>query len=95
MTNTELNDADLVGGSGSGGIAGINVADVVYHLNELNDISVKNSTVKGSSVSLTTHQGNVTKNKDDAIHLQTVQAGLGGLAIGVGYAGLTTKAKPA
>ncbi len=91
VTNTELNDADLVGGSGSGGIAGINVADVVYHLNELNDISVKNSTVKGSSVSLTTHQGNVTKNKDDAIHLQTVQAGLGGLAIGVGYAGLTTK----
>ncbi len=91
VTNTELNDADLVGGSGSGGIAGVNVADVVYHLNELNDISVKNSTVKGSSVSLTTHQGNVTKNKDDAIHLQTVQAGLGGLAIGVGYAGLTTK----
>ncbi|MBO5637708.1 MAG: hypothetical protein J5906_09360 [Acidaminococcaceae bacterium] len=91
VTNTELNDADLVGGSGSGGIAGVNVADVVYHLNELNEISVANSTVKGGSVSLTTHQGNVTKNKDDAIHLQTVQAGLGGLAIGVGYAGLTTE----
>ena len=91
VRNTELNDANLNGGSGSVGIAGVNVADVVYHLNELNDISVANSSVKGGSVSLTTHQGNVTKNKDEAIHLQTVQAGVGGLAIGVGYAGLTTK----
>ena len=91
VSNTELNDADLNGGSGSFGVAAINVADVVYHLNELNDISVQNSTVKGGSVSLSAHQGNVTKNKDDAIHLQTVQAGLGGMAIGAGYAGLTTK----
>ena len=91
VSNTELNDADLNGGSGSFGVAAINVADVVYHLKELNDISVQNSTVKGGSVSLTAHQGNVTKNKDDAIHLQTAQAGLGGMAIGAGYAGLTTK----
>ena len=91
ITNTELNDADLNGGSGSTGAAAVNVADVVYHLNELNVISVKNSSLEGGSVSLTTHQGNVTKNKDEAIHLQTVQAGVGALAIGVGYAGLTTK----
>ena len=73
------------------GAAAVNVADVVYHLNELNVISVKNSSLEGGRVSLTTHQGNVTKNKDEAIHLQTVQAGAGALAIGVGYAGLTTK----
>ena len=91
VKNTELNDVDLNGGSGSLGAAAVNVADVVYYLNELNDISVKDSTVKGASVALTTHQGNVTKNDDEAIHLKTVQAGLGGLAIGVGYAGLTTK----
>ena len=91
ITNTELNDADLNGGSGSMGAAAVNVADVVYHLNELNVISVKNSSLEGGRVSLTTHQGNVTKNKDEAIHLQTVQAGVGALAIGVGYAGLTTK----
>ena len=91
ITNTELNDADLNGGSGSMGAAAVNVADVVYHLNELNVISVKNSSLEGGRVSLTTHQGNVTKNKDEAIHLQTVQAGAGALAIGVGYAGLTTK----
>ncbi len=91
VKNTELNDAQLNGGSGSLGAAAVNVADVVYHLNELNDIEVTDSTVKGGSVSLTAHQGNVTKNKDDAIHLKTVQAGLGGWAIGAGYAGLTTK----
>ena len=91
ITNTELNDADLNGGSGSMGAAAVNVADVVYHLNELNVISVKNSSLEGGRVSLATHQGNVTKNKDEAIHLQTVQAGAGVLAIGVGYAGLTTK----
>ena len=90
VNNTELNDADLNGGSGSLGLASVNVADTVYHLNQLNDIYVKDSTVKGGSVSLTTHQGNVTANNEDAIRLQTVQAGLGLAGIGVGYAGLTT-----
>ena len=91
VQNTEKNDADLNGGSGSLGALAVNVADVVYDLNALNDISVKNSTVKGGSVSLTTHQGNKKADDDEAIMVQTVQAGLGGLAIGVGYAGLTTK----
>ncbi len=91
VQNTEKNDADLNGGSGSMGGLAVNVADVVYHLNALNDISVKDSTVTGGSVSLTTHQGNKTADDNEAIMLQTVQAGLGGFAIGVGYAGLTTK----
>ncbi len=91
VNNTELNDAELNGGSGSLGGIEINVADTVYHLNQLNDISVKDSTVKGASVTLSAHQGNVTENKVDAIHLRTVQAGLGAVGIGVGYAGLTTK----
>ena len=91
VNNTELNDAELNGGSGSLGGIEINVADTVYHLNQLNDISVKDSTVKGASVTLSARQGNVTENKEDAIHLRTVQAGLGAVGIGVGYAGLTTK----
>ena len=91
VNNTELNDAELNGGSGSLGAIEVNVADTVYHLNQLNDISVKDSTVKGASVTLATRQGNVTENKEDAIHLRTVQAGLGIVGVGVGYAGLTTK----
>ena len=91
VNNTELNDAELNGGSGSLGGIEVNVADTVYHLNQLNDISVKDSTVKGASVTLATKQGNVTENKEDALHLRTVQAGLGIVGIGVGYAGLTTK----
>ena len=91
VNNSELNDAELNGGSGSLGGIEINVADTVYHLNQLNDISVKDSTVKGASVTLSARQGNVTENKEDAIHLRTVQAGLGAVGIGVGYAGLTTK----
>ncbi|MER2138524.1 MAG: hypothetical protein ABS965_00145, partial [Succiniclasticum sp.] len=98
VNNTELNGADLNGGSGSLGLAAVNVADTVYHLNQLNDIAVQNSTVKGGSVSLTTRQGNIKKgqevtgdNANEAIHLQTVQAGLGVLGVGVGYAGLTTQ----
>ncbi|MBQ9636181.1 MAG: hypothetical protein IJV12_08265, partial [Acidaminococcaceae bacterium] len=91
VNNTELNDADLNGGSGSLGALQVNVADTVYHLNQLNDISVKDSTVKGASISLATQQGNVTGNKEDAIRVRTVQAGLGIVGIGVGYAGLTTK----
>ena len=91
VNNTELNDADLNGGSGSLGVAAVNVADTVYHLNQLNDIYVNDSTIKGGNVSLTTRQGNVTANNEDAIRLQTVQAGLGLAGIGVGYAGLTTQ----
>ena len=83
VNNTELNDAELNGGSVSLGGIEINVADTVYHLNQLNDISVKDSTVKGASVTLSARQGNVTENKEDAIHLRTVQAGLGAVGIGV------------
>lgn len=46
VNNSEKNDADLNGGSGAGGIGAVSVADTVYHLNELNDITVAGSTVK-------------------------------------------------
>ena len=67
VNNTERNDADLNGGSGSLGLLAVNVADVVYHRNEKNNIAVADSTVKGGSIALTATQGNVTDNKTDAI----------------------------
>ena len=91
VINTELNDADLNGGSGSLGAVAVNVADTVYHLNRLNDIRVDGSTVTGGSVAVKARQGNVTENKEDAIRVRTVQAGLGIVGVGVGYAGLTVK----
>ena len=59
VNNTERNDADLNGGSGSLGLLAVNVADVVYHRNEKNNIAVADSTVKGGSIALTATQGNV------------------------------------
>ena len=91
VNNTERNDADLNGGSGSLGLLAVNVADVVYHRNEENHIAVADSTVKGGSIALTTTQGNVTDNKTDAIRARTVQAQAGIAGIGVGYAGITAK----
>ena len=91
VNNTERNDADLNGGSGSLGLLAVNVADVVYHRNEKNNIAVADSTVKGGSIALTATQGNVTDNKTDAIRARTVQAQAGVAGIGVGYAGITAK----
>ena len=91
INNTEKNDADLNGGSGAAGAGAVSVADSIYHLNELNDINVTGSTVKGASVSLTAKQGNITENNEDAIRLRTIQASAGVGGVGVGYAGLTTK----
>lgn len=91
VNNTERNDADLNGGSGSLGLLAVNVADVVYHRNEKNHIVVADSTVKGGSIALTATQGNVTDNKTDAIRARTVQAQAGIAGIGVGYAGITAK----
>ncbi len=91
VNNTERNDANLNGGSGSLGLLAVNVADVVYHRNEKNNIAVADSTVKGGSIALTATQGNVTDNKTDAIRARTVQAQAGVAGIGVGYAGITAK----
>ena len=91
VNNTERNDADLNGGSGSLGLLAVNVVDVVYHRNEKNNIAVADSTVKGGSIALTATQGNVTDNKTDAIRARTVQAQAGVAGIGVGYAGITAK----
>ena len=91
VNNTERNDADLNGGSGSLGVIAVNVADVVYHQNQLNNVLVDSSSVKGGSVSMTAQQGNVTRDDDKAIHASTVQAQAGVAGIGVGYSGITTK----
>ena len=91
VNNSERNDADLNGGSGSLGVLAVNVADVVYHQNQLNNVLVDNSSVKGGSVSMTARQGNVTRDDDKAIHASTVQAQAGVAGIGVGYSGITTK----
>jgi len=91
ISNTEKNDADLNGGSGAAGAGAVSVADVIYHMNRLNDISVGNSTVKGASVSMRAEQGNIKANNEDAFRLRTVQASAGVGGVGVGYAGLTTK----
>ena len=96
VSNTELNGAELNGGGGSLGVGSVNVSDVVYHLNELNDIAVKDSKVKGGSVSMTARQGNVkdgkeVTNDEEAIHARTVQVAAGLAGIGVGYVGITTK----
>ena len=71
----------------------VNVADVVFHLNEMSDIAVMDSSVEGGSVSMTAHQGNVTEDKDDAIYARMVQASAGAAAIGVGYSGITIKSQ--
>ena len=90
IINNDYNDAELNGGVG--GLAGVqvNVADTLYHLNQQNDIDVDNSAITGKSVILSALQAN-KKDSEEAIRVRTVQAGMGAIGVGVGYAGIVTK----
>jgi len=90
VTNQEYTDGDIVGGSYSGGLASINVSDVVYHQNRQNDIAIQSSTVTADSITLSSRQDNRTDTAD-GFKARTYQVGAGALGIGVGYAGITAK----
>ena len=90
VLNNEYNDADLNGGVGGLGGAQVNVADTLLHLNRQNDIAVENSSITGKAVALAAQQAN-EKDSEEAIRVRSVQASLGGVGVGVGYAGIVTK----
>ena len=92
INSAEYNDFQINNGAIGAGGTGVGVADNVIHVNHATNLNLAAADLSAKTINVKALQG-ATGNKHDGngIDVSAVSAAGGGLAVGVGYTGITTK----